>query len=123
MKKIELNLQKRLLIVEYETEAELKIEWALMNAFRNPNITNHGHKVKPICKGIEFNDEIAKDLVKSPDNFQFLDAENTFIGEIENQGYYWGENLIEQPFVEKIWMVYGEFSRRRKWMDVRRRRR
>lgn len=83
MKQIELNLQKRLLIVEVpEGESGIK------------------RGVKFICKGSQLTEEITKVLVGSPDNFQFLDAENTFIGEIEQNGYYWNSVPWDFPLVE-----------------------
>ncbi|BAP30117.1 uncharacterized protein CHSO_1080 [Chryseobacterium sp. StRB126] len=105
MKSVELNLNKRLLIVEYESEEELKIEWALMTMFKNPNITNHGYKVKPICKGSVLTEDIAKGLVELHENGYYKDYKNdshfftlpskSFISAIEFKNYHWGENPVK----------------------------
>lgn len=92
MKQLTLELQKRLLIVEYETAGQTL---SALEIFKNGSNLNYPEKLKLICKGSELTEEIAEGLVESPDNFQFLDAENTFIGEIEKHGYYWGENPID----------------------------
>lgn len=109
MKQLELELKKRLLIVEYESEEELKIESALMKAFGNSSITNHGHKVKTICKGSELTEENPDLLVESrliQDCEIFWDYKNdrwfdqsmtsldSSISAIEAQGYYWSENPL-----------------------------
>lgn len=91
MKQIELQLQKRLLIVEVEKILpKYNTEWWFQK--------RKDKGVKLICKGSDLTEEITKGLVDSSDNFQFLDAENTFIVEIEKNGYYWRENpLGEEP--------------------------
>ncbi|MGI9582629.1 hypothetical protein ACR1PO_15645 [Chryseobacterium sp. RRHN12] len=118
MKQLEIKTNKRLLIVEYETEAESAIEWALMHAFKNPNIVNHGHKVKPICNGSDLTNEIAKGFIpidekgartKYPKAFlisykRFL---NAFIDVIESKGWYWGENPVSLER-EKIYRNMGD---------------
>lgn len=119
MKQLQLDLNKRLLIVEYETEAECAVEWALMHAFKNPNIVKHGHKVNPICGGSELTEDIAKGLVeiiwngyknyneKEPvGNYQRLVVKNvleSFISAIEAAGYHWGENPVKFKENEMNW--------------------
>lgn len=112
MKQIELNLQKRLLIVE-APEGELtaigngdEVYYAIKKDETFIKILD-GKKWKLICKGSELTEEIARGLVKSfefgtreyPDLF-YLNYKNdcyqigqsviSFISAIEAQGYYWG---------------------------------
>ena len=60
MKQLEITTNKRLLIVEYETEAELAIDYALMKTFNNPKVMKFGLVLKPICKGTDFTEEVAE---------------------------------------------------------------
>ncbi|WP_137905521.1 hypothetical protein [Chryseobacterium sp. 2VB] len=120
MKQLEIKTNKRLLIVEYDTEAECAIEWALMHAFNNPNIVNHGHKVKPICGGSELTEEILRSLIKNeiseflvswnwdyvskePLNDDFFPPMQSFISSIEASGYHWGENPVKFKENEMNW--------------------
>lgn len=115
MKTLELNLNKRLLIVEAES-----------------NFTADGN-LKFICKGSELTEEIAKGLVESKvehtrmfsqivykrykqniselDTYVFTKPLESFISAIEAQGYYWGENPIEEPHNSGLAHLYpsGDF--------------
>lgn len=113
MKTLELHLNKRLLIVEYETEAEITIDLALMKAFNNPKVIKFGLALKPICKGSELTEDIAKGLVDSRQS-NFFDREyywdyrkkrfsisknvlESFISAIESKNHHWGENPVKKP--------------------------
>lgn len=120
MKQIELNLQKRILIVE-APEGELttigkgdEFYYAIKNDENYIKIVD-GKKWKLICKGDELTEEIAKGLVKPlwdyyynykedhtqpVGNYQRLatkTALESFISAIESQGYYWGKNPVKNP--------------------------
>ncbi|MGU3377677.1 hypothetical protein [Chryseobacterium sp. M5A1_1a] len=87
MKHLELNLNKRLLIVEIGA-VELAASMLIDDFFPE-------YELNLICKGSDLTEDIAKGLVNSPDDFQFLDAESTFIGEIEKHSHYWGNNPLQ----------------------------
>lgn len=114
MKQLQLDLKERLLIVEYETEAECAVECALMHAFKNPNIVNHGHKVKPICNGSDLTEEIAKGFLHQSihtglfahyvkdipvNTYCYKTALEAFGAVIYAYGYHWGENPVKKPVV------------------------
>lgn len=112
MKQLEIKTNKRHLIVEYETEAELAVDFALMKAFKNPKVMKFGLTLKPICKGSDLTEEVAEDLVeilwkgfknyneKEPvGNYQRFVVKNAleaFISAIESKGCYWGENPLQK---------------------------
>ncbi|WP_288435328.1 hypothetical protein [uncultured Chryseobacterium sp.] len=131
MKQLQLDLNKRLLIVEYETEAECAVEWALMHAFKNPNIVKHGHKVNPICGGSELTEDIAEDISDYTNLFNkkcFADykcdryslstsAMQSFISAIEAAGYHWGENPVKEPRMSDYgWYASGHAEEDSGWM-------
>lgn len=115
MKQLTLELKKRLLIVECESG----------NYAHDIQHDENGPKpIKLICKGSELTEEIARDLVNPLWDYykNYLESDSSdvgnykrlikqtalesFISAIEAQGYYWGENLIEKPTMEK----YGWYS-------------
>lgn len=115
MKQLQLNLQKRILIVEAELEFEPKegTEYYVPEDAEELFILPKGN-FKLICKGSELSEEIAKGLVQSPDNFQFLDAENTFIGEIEKKGCYWDNKKVHsinsQQEFDELWASFEDWD-------------
>nr|DAG72857.1 MAG TPA: hypothetical protein [Caudoviricetes sp.] len=96
MKQLEVQLQKRILIVDGEFL-----------------FYHNGRPLKFICKGPDFNEGIAKGLVEikkvfdTPEVYFFknykkefsdcLTALPSFISAIESKGYYWGENPVKHP--------------------------
>lgn len=96
MKQLTLELQKRLLIVEYETAGQTL---SALEIFKNGSNLNYPEKLKLICKGSELTEEIAGELVPEEMHSHIKDKEAVwyevfFISSIEAQGYYWGENPI-----------------------------
>ncbi|AZB01268.1 hypothetical protein EG359_17340 [Chryseobacterium joostei] len=113
MKQIELDLNKRLLVVEYETE-EMKtaIEFATSGATHKIN----NQKVKFICKGSELTEDIAKGFLHQSihtklfahyvkgipvNTYCYKSYLDSFISAIESKGYHWGENPIEKPIKDQ----------------------
>ncbi|ALR29744.1 hypothetical protein ATE47_04060 [Chryseobacterium sp. IHB B 17019] len=112
MKQLELRLQKRLLIVEYEVEQIDEIfEYCKVHPQKFNNINGI---CKLICKGSEFNEDIARGLAHSEnfgtdnnpdvgyyhsikDNYWAKSALESFVSSIEKQNYYWGDNPIDNP--------------------------
>lgn len=108
MKQIELNLKKKLLIVEHDTIKEMEIEEILHRAL--PDV-----ETKLICKGFELTEGITKKLVHTEEvsdveDFRhekifidYKDEDNaftcgfeSFISAIEAKGYYWVENNLDK---------------------------
>lgn len=104
MKTLELNLQKRLLIVEGASEIVVG----------QYELDVNGRDIELICKGSELTEEIAMELVMEMyssneermmyrdykakyDDEVIYNALESFISAIEAQGYYWGKNPIEKP--------------------------
>ncbi|GEJ46036.1 hypothetical protein [Chryseobacterium sp. ON_d1] len=104
MKSLELSLNKRLLIVEYDHEKFLRPA----DVMQELNMWD----LKLICKGPDLTEDIAKGLVErkkaydTPEIYffknyknEFLDcltALQAFISSIEASGYHWGENPYEK---------------------------
>lgn len=111
MKQLQLDLKQRLLIVEYATEAEIAIEWALMTAFKNATVNKARFTLKPICKGSDLTEEIAHDIaIKIPgckmtyylhgeqhDGNITGSAIESFTSAIEAASWHWGNPLGDQP--------------------------
>lgn len=113
MKQLELELNKRLLIVEVDK---------MMPKYKTENWYQErlSKGLKLICKGSEFTEEISTKLVnnflsemsiEAFENYNVSEVDlekdhwagvastalESFISAIESQGYYWGENPIEKP--------------------------
>lgn len=133
MKQIELNLQKRLLIVEpYGELIKNKKNSDLYYCINCDDIETRfadQNKLELICKGSELTEEIADEFVDIFDLGYFVyynhhnprsykhTALESFISAIEAQGYYWGKNPIEQPFVEKYgWYTANSQEEESGWM-------
>lgn len=89
MKQLELNLQKRLLIVEGASEIVVG----------QYELDVNGRDIELICKGSELTEEIAENFVEGMMDSYYID---NFISAIEAQGYYWGENPIEEPIMHQL---------------------
>lgn len=109
MKNLELSLNKRLLIVEYNEKIEVEsildvnedFDIGQIKGKRFIAVTGNS---KFLCKGSELNEEIAVDLVNIFDLSYFVDynghsprcyvdtAIESFISAIESKGWYWGQN-------------------------------
>ena len=108
MKTLELDLKKKVLIVDAEG---LEITQALIfNKFGNYNLSCYEF----LCKGSELTEEIASELVeehymngirsyeiyndyKYNDSRWLDDAKESFISAVESKGFFWLENPIEKP--------------------------
>ena len=118
MKQLELELKKRLLIVEVPEEklfSEEKQIKAVINSQKYVNeLLGEVIDLTFICKGSELTEEIAEELVKNGIsdylvewaydykneeqlNLYTFSCLESFISAIVAQGYYWGENPIEKP--------------------------
>ncbi len=110
MKQLELELKKRLLIVEGLNLEDFNPDLKMSHFYK-------GNEIKLICKGDELTEEAAKGLVENAfdsfdvcwfkdyevldtsihDDYTFLTAIESFISAIESKGYFWGENPITEP--------------------------
>lgn len=113
MKQLELNIKKRLLIVETDSIEEAENEILIHKKFPED-------KCKLICKGSELTEEVAGEIViKIPGckmSYYIHDNEasnitskalESFISSIEAQGYYWGENPVSLDR-EKVYRDMGD---------------
>lgn len=114
MKQLELNLQKRLLIVEAPHEYVRYSIYDRSLAFytKENNLSDIKGSYKLICKGFELTEEIAKGLVNPFWDYykNYLESDNgnvgnykrfvkrtaleSFISAIEAENNYWGENPL-----------------------------
>lgn len=120
MKQIELNLKKRLLIVE-----ENKVDLNTLESLESSFIALSKGSVKLICKGSELTEEIADELVDIFDLGYFVDynhhnprsykftALESFISAIQAQGYYWGEN----PLGKKPELTDNQYDKEREFIE------
>lgn len=96
MKQLELNSQKRLLIVEVDK---------MMSKYNTENWYQErlSKGLKLICKGSELTEEICETLISKKDVAKYqskmcgLDFKKGFMNTIKENGYYWGENPIPKP--------------------------
>ncbi len=137
MKKLEIKTNKRLLIVEYETDQQASEVLKLHepeNELINIIIKD---KVNALCKGSELTEELAeefskpvksshgedgfinylyesKEIVYSP---AFVTALESFISAIEASGYHWGENPVKEPRMSDYgWYASGHPEEDSGWM-------
>ncbi|WP_213279343.1 hypothetical protein [Chryseobacterium indologenes] len=120
MKQLELNLNKRLLIVEYGNYVIKKYglkEYAgkvlqsveLENQLNDITGGNHTQKYELICLGPDLTEDIAKGFIEfkwmptwgakdyvNEDN-HFTSALESFISAIESKGFIWGGNKVKYP--------------------------
>ncbi|SHH90242.1 hypothetical protein SAMN05421866_4208 [Chryseobacterium oranimense] len=106
MKQLDLELQKRLLIVESENETQARIYgYGKYGALG----------IKFICKGPDLTEDIAKGLVNGmyPEHYVLSigisqlyqsgiatyigDPLKAFVEQLKSKGYYWGENPVKHP--------------------------
>ncbi|WP_284464866.1 hypothetical protein [Chryseobacterium sp.] len=116
MKQIELELKKRLLVVEPPELGftEEKVIIALGDAERYiGDLTNEKRELKFICKGSKLTEDIAKGFLHQSNHtklfahyvkgipvntYCYKSYLDSFISAIESKGYHWGENPHgEQP--------------------------
>lgn len=125
MKQIELNLKKRLLIVEVDncdiTIDKDGIHFYFLRSSKK-FIPGNFHQ---ICKGSELTEEIAIELVPQkmnvfiPQFWNYKDREDLFyakesvISAIQAQGYYWGEN----PLGKKPELTDNQYDKEREFIE------
>lgn len=112
MKRLELNLYKKILIIE-PPDLDFSVEKVIIALGDSERyiaeLLDETKDLQFICNGSELTDEIAERLVefkwnpiwgaidyKNTEN-HFTTALESFISGIEAQGYYWGKNPIEKP--------------------------
>lgn len=111
MKSVELDLNKRLLIVDSGNFDDTQLdEKHKITLFHNGNV------LKFICKGPDLTEDISKELVDLHETGYYKDYLNdnnfftlpskSFISAIQSKNYHWGENPVEKPTQEK----YGWYS-------------
>ena len=129
MKTLELKLKKDVLIVDAEG---LEItQGFIFNKFGNYNLSYYDY----ICKGSELTEEIASELVEEHymngirsyeiyNDYRYNDARwldnalDSFISAVENKGFYWLKNPIDEPnkYVQKC-MSFENLSNQFKLFD------
>ena len=124
MKILELQLKKDVLIVQPDERGNI-----------NSWIALHSKKWNFICLGSELTEEIASELVeehymngirsyeiyndyKYNDSRWLDDAKESFISAVENKGFYWLKNPIDEPnkYVQKC-MSFENLSNQFKLFD------
>ncbi|MEE6129162.1 hypothetical protein V2E39_17315 [Chryseobacterium arthrosphaerae] len=126
MKTLQLDLNKRLLIVEIDM-AEFVASMLIGNFFPN-------YQLEFICKGPDLTDDIAKGFTHSmnfgtdenPDigylhsiksNYWCESALESFISAIESNNYHWGENPVKEVKEDDYYFEedHGEFGKEKLW--------
>lgn len=129
MKQLTLELKERLLIVEAQDGKFMSLgngkEFHSENNVVESYLTaNNVRTHKLICRGSELTNEIAEQFIpfnpkKHPKAFliSYTRFINAFKDVIEKHGYYWGENPIEKPTVEKYgWYTANSQEEESGWM-------
>ena len=131
MKTLELNLKKKVLIVDAINEKEAFD--AIFEIFNTKNISDY----KFLCKGSELTEEIASELVEMEysglykKNF-YIDydrpslllkfAKESFISAVESKGFYWIKNPIEKPIEDdyNLGDIHSGFFRTKlnQWQEI-----
>lgn len=119
MKSLELELEKRILVVEDVVTGSLD------NYYNEYIEKNPGKYLKFICKGSEFTNEIAKILVHQSlhtglfahyvadipvNTFCYKSALDSFISAIEAKGWYWKNPLGDYSQALKRHIVSGSWQ-------------
>ncbi|MDQ1859286.1 hypothetical protein [Chryseobacterium sp. WLY505] len=124
MKQLEIKTNKRLLIVKGEFP-ESNVSYT---------IEFNGESWKPICKGSDLTEDIAKGFTHSmnfgtdenpdigyhnsiKDNYWGKSALESFISAIESKNYHWGENPVKEPRMSDYgWYASGHPEEDGGWM-------
>ena len=128
MKTLELDLKKKMLIVDLPIDAKnvyMSGNSIIYNSDKSCIVKPINDDYEFICKGSELTEEMASELVDywqnmANDGFIFenykdnipkkLTAKKSFISAVESKGFYWLENLIEKPKHYELWAKYGDFT-------------
>jgi len=132
MKTLEIQTNKRLLIVEGEIEKIIDVQPGFnTGVIEDKKFIAIKGKAKLICKGSELNEEIAKGLVEKVMNNQHYQNYNSksvvdrwcktalesFISAIEAQGWFWGQNSLGEPKMSDYgWYASGHPEEDSGWM-------
>ncbi|WP_185269485.1 hypothetical protein [Chryseobacterium bernardetii] len=105
MKTLEIELNKRLLIVEIEAG---KSSEEVMSEYKGEK----GNQWAFLCKGPDLTEDIVKGLVELHESTYYKDYLNnnsfftlpskSFISAIESSGSHWGENPVKRPVYNVI---------------------
>lgn len=143
MKSLTLNLKKKLLIIDYETEEKFDQAW---HSYLIPGIAifhTDGSQVKPLFNGLELTEKHVEDLVfrskignykdynykegtlgngllDALAQMKFKTAIESFISAIEKEGFYWLENPNGDE-LDKTNVFTDAFTKentRRKWIEA-----
>lgn len=115
MKTLELELNKRLFIVESENFDESQLDEKYKITF-----FHNGNELKYICKGDELTEENLRSLIKNeiseflacwnwdyvgnePLDDDFFTPMQSFVSAVEASGYHWGENPVKFKDNEMDW--------------------
>ncbi len=103
--KLELNLNIKLLVVQFPTEKLFIENHAFFSFIKIASFEEH--VVKFICKGSELNEDIAYEIVDGFDLSYFVDynhhnpraykltALESFISAIQAKNFHWGDNPVK----------------------------
>lgn len=112
MKKLEITINKRLLIVEYATEAKFETEIGLLKALTPSKVIEFGHILEFICSGSDLTEEIAAGMVDQSihtglyahyvkdipvNTYCYKEALPSFISAIKATDHAWGNPMGEDP--------------------------
>ena len=131
MKTLELDLKKKVLIVEVDKsfnhfkiyDDEIGFIF-IENSIPRKELIKGSYKF--LCKGSELTEEIASELCHNVGNcltiegdaylddeheedyFEF--AQDSFISAVESKGFFWLENPISRPRNYDLWAKYGDYT-------------
>lgn len=128
MKQLELNLNKRLLIVEFDDMQHLEnVISCDKQGIRF--CSDDDEQTKLICQGPELTEDKAMRLVEhkwmptwgtrdyTNESNHFTTALDSFISSIEASGYHWGDNPVNEPRMSDYgWYASGHPEEDSGWM-------
>lgn len=128
MKTLELDLKKKVLIVDENDYDYYELsENGIYFKLEKGNRYYLGWKFEVICKGSELTEEIASELVEEHymsgirsyeiyNDYRYNDARwldnalESFISAVESKEKFWLENPIEKPINYDLWAKYGDYT-------------
>ena len=132
MKTLELDLKKKVLIVEIPRLADYEFinrecKYLIVDKEEIKLNASTLDKFEVICKGSDLTEEIASELAEEHymsgvrsyeiyNDYRYNDARwldnalDSFISAVESKGFYWLENPIEKPVNYDLWAKYGDYT-------------
>lgn len=128
MKSIQLNLAKKLLIIDYESTEKLDHAWHINSDPKIHTFHSDGSQVIGLFNGLELTEKNYRSLIEEEGGISvskhplaykvsYCRHKNAFVDLIEKEGFYWLDNPFEEPTMSKYgWYASGHPEEDSGWM-------